>query len=311
MRVWKKVGRCLIALWMAAILAVGSVSPVWAAPDAQALSAQITRLQTQIDAQAKRLDTLKAQMAAKNAELTKLEQALAQARQGMSERVRVFYMFGSDGVLQYLFTSDNISEFLAKADQVRTVMRADNVRVASVARLQRRTAQEKAALAKEQKEAEQSRQKLNAQLKTVQQKLAAYEKTPAAKKANSGVVSTSGFNATTGHRTETSNQMDFICAVVAQECNSDYQGSLAVISCVMNRGDTGRWGGRNCVAVLKSPGQFEAYLSGAYKKYLNGRYPAHVKQAVEDCMLKGIRNHSYQSFHAGSSPPSFGGNHYY
>ena len=66
-------------------------------------------------------------------------------------------------------------------------------------------------------------------LKTVQQKLMAYEKEHPDTSDNS---STSGVSPTTGHRTETSNQMDFICAVVAQECNSDYQGSLAVISCV-------------------------------------------------------------------------------
>lgn len=307
MAILRNIGRLWVSLLFAGILIFGTTAPVSAA-DTQSLTNQITDIQKQIDAQAKRLDALKAQTANKNAELAKQKQALSQARQGMSERVRAFYMFGSDGVLQYLFTSDSISEFLAKADQMRTVMNADNVRVAKVERLQRRVVREKAALEQEQRKAEQSQKQLNAQLKTVQQKLMAYEKEHPDTSDNS---STSGVSPTTGHRTETSNQMDFICAVVAQECNSDYQGSLAVISCVMNRGDTGRWGGRNCVAVLKAPGQFEAYLSGAYKRYLHGRYPAHVKRAVEDCMLKGIRNHSYQSFHAGSSSPSFGGNHYY
>ena len=303
----KNAGRLWVCLLFAGLLLFGAAAPVWA-EDTRSLTAQITAIQKQIDAQAKHLDALKAQISDKNAELAKQQQAFSRARRGMSERVRAFYIFGNDGILQYLFTSDSIPEFLTKADQMRTVMSADNAQVAKVERLQRQIAREKAALEQEQRKAEQSQKQLNARLKTMQQKLMAYEKEHPDTSDNN---STSGVSPTTGHRTETSNQMDFICAVVAQECNSDYQGSLAVISCVMNRGDTGRWGGRNCVAVLKAPGQFSAYSSGAYKRYLHGRYPAHVKRAVEDCMLKGIRNHNYQSFHAGSSSPSFGGNHYY
>lgn len=113
---------------------------------------------------------------------------------------------------------------------------------------------------------------------------------------------TSSKGSTGNHKTENpGDKLDFICAVVAAECNSSYDGALAVISCVMNRVDSGKWGGRDAVSVLTAPGQFAAYFNGPYKKYLGGKYPAHVKKAVMDCMDRGIRNHPYQSFRSGST----------
>lgn len=164
-----------MCLLFAGLLLFGAAAPVWA-EDTRSLTAQITAIQKQIDAQAKHLDALKAQISDKNAELAKQKQAFSRARRGMSERVRAFYMFGNDGILQYLFTSDSIPEFLTKADQMRTVMSADNAQVAKVERLQRQIAREKAALEQEQRKAEQSQKQLNARLKTMQQKLMAYEK---------------------------------------------------------------------------------------------------------------------------------------
>ena len=106
---------------------------------------------------------------------------------------------------------------------------------------------------------------------------------------------------------------DFICAVVASECNSSYEGALAVISCVMNRVDSGGWGGSDVMGVLKAQGQFSGYLDGYYTRYLGGNYPDYVAQAVRDCLENGIRNHSYESFRSyqTSNSVNIGGNWYF
>lgn len=126
---------------------------------------------------------------------------------------------------------------------------------------------------------------------------------------SSGSSATSSGNATQS----IGDSFDFICAVVMQEDGSSYDGALAVISCVMNRVDSGAWGGSDAVSVLTASGQFSAYLDGDYKKYLGGNYADYVAQAVRDCMEGGIRNHSYQSFrgYQTSGSVQIGGNWYF
>lgn len=125
----------------------------------------------------------------------------------------------------------------------------------------------------------------------------------------------SGGSATSGNATQaTGDNFDMICAIVASECNSSYEGALAVISCVMNRVDSGGWGGSDALSVLTASGQFSGYLDGYYTSYLGGNYPDYVAQAVRDCMEGGIRNHSYESFRAASTGVSgvnIGGNVYF
>lgn len=121
-------------------------------------------------------------------------------------------------------------------------------------------------------------------------------------------------NITYNHTTEnvSASDFDFLCAVVSQEDNSGYEGALAVISCIMNRADSGKWGGTTAVAVVKAKGQFSAYSSGTHKKYLNGKSSAAVQAAVKDCVYGGVRNHSYYSFQATKKANSvkIGGNYY-
>jgi len=98
---------------------------------------------------------------------------------------------------------------------------------------------------------------------------------------------------TSGHSTTSlGSDADLVYAVVQQEGGSSYEGALAVISCMMNRVDQGRG---DLVTVIKAPGQFAAYLDGAYTKYL-GNSSADVKQAVNDCVTNGLRSHSYVNF---------------
>ena len=96
---------------------------------------------------------------------------------------------------------------------------------------------------------------------------------------------------------------DLICAVVQQEGGASYEGALAVITCIMNRVDSGRWGGNDPVSVITAPGQFSAYLDGAYTRYL-GCSSIAVQNAVHDCIGKGVRIHPFQSFRSYPTPGS-------
>ena len=107
--------------------------------------------------------------------------------------------------------------------------------------------------------------------------------------------------------------MDFVRAVVAQEGGTSYEGALAVISCIMNRSDSGAWGETAVESIIKTPGQFEAYESGAYEKYLGQSLPE-VEAAIRDCMDCGLRTHPYESFRGyqtDESVTNIGGNWYF
>ena len=54
---------------------------------------------------------------------------------------------------------------------------------------------------------------------------------------------------------------DLLCAVVRQEAGTDYEGNMAVISCIMNRVDQGRG---DVMTDIKAAGQFAAYFDGDF-----------------------------------------------
>jgi uncharacterized protein YabE (DUF348 family) len=109
--------------------------------------------------------------------------------------------------------------------------------------------------------------------------------------------SSSDSSVSSGNSTESVSDSDFdlICAIVAHEGGTSYDGALAVISCVMNRADSGAWGGSDALSVLTAPGQFASYLDGYYTQYLGADIPE-VRQAVRDCLYSGVRSHPYTSF---------------
>lgn len=104
----------------------------------------------------------------------------------------------------------------------------------------------------------------------------------------------------------TEDQLELIWAVVAQEDDTSYDGALAVISTVMNRADLNYGGyGTTALAQLTADGQF-AYSAkvsdpSLYQRRLNGNVPDFVKQAVSDCLTKGIRNHNFLSFRSSNT----------
>ena len=129
--------------------------------------------------------------------------------------------------------------------------------------------------------------------------------------------------AETGFRTDgteySQKQMELIWAIVAQEDNGSYQGALAVISSAMNRTESGKWGyeGGNALSQLTAPGQYCYSMDNYWKSRLNGNVPDYVKQAVDDCLRKGIRNHNFTSFRSrkgkttGQDAVQIGGNWFF
>ncbi len=110
-------------------------------------------------------------------------------------------------------------------------------------------------------------------------------------------------------------EMDLLCAITAQEASSSYEASLAVITCAANRAASSRWRkyGTDPLSQYKAPNQFCYSIDNHWKKRLNGNYPSHVKQAVQDA-LNGKRNHRYLSFRSartGISGVNIGGNVYF
>ena len=66
----------------------------------------------------------------------------------------------------------------------------------------------------------------------------------------------------------------------------------------MNRVESPTWSyeGSNALAQLTAPGQY-CYSNDTYwQARLGGNVPDYVKQAVNDCLKKGKRNHNYTSF---------------
>lgn len=296
----------IAALALIGTLGFASIAPAAAvhAASASELTASINAINKQLTAAGEQMNKLNSQIDQNNQQIAdntkKLEKTkteLATAKKNMGERARVMYMFGNDGILNALFTSDSLTETLARIESVRTINNADQKTVENVENLQTQVEQTQQNLKTQQAELNKQKAQVQAEQATYNKKLEEEQKQLQQYAASTSAAAST----TTGSTADPGSQLDFICAVVAAECNASYDGALAVISCVMNRVDSGRWGGRDAVSVLKAPGQFAAYLDGPYKRYLGGKYPGYVKQAVIDCMQNGKRNHPYQSFRAGSS----------
>ena len=130
-------------------------------------------------------------------------------------------------------------------------------------------------------------------------------------------VTTRGGSRTTyngGKWTYSASELDLLCAITAQECNSSYEGALAVITTACNRTQSSSWRryGSDPLSQYKAPSQFCYSIDNHWRKRLNGNYPSYVKQAVIDA-LNGKRNHTYLSFRAAGyhSGEIIGGNVYF
>jgi len=299
-------GSFFSVLFISLAVVLVTASPVLGA-SATDIANSITQTNSEIEKIGKQIDTLNSQISSLNAQIAANEQQLAQKqkdletqKQNMGERARVMYEYGEGSYLSVLFASEDASDFLSRLDKVTTIMKADSEAISTTEETEQAIYNTNQQLTKDKQSLDASKaQQVAAQneqqskLAEEQKQLSAYQ--AAAKAEGIDTSSTTGTNTTTGNATAAIDNMDFICAVVCQEGGSSYEGALAVISCMMNRVDSGAWGGSDIISVITAPGQFAAYLDGAYTKYLGQDLPE-VRQAVTDCMQGGKRSHSYQSF---------------
>ena len=87
----------------------------------------------------------------------------------------------------------------------------------------------------------------------------------------------------------------------------------------MNRTESAVWGylGGDALSQLTAPGQYCYSMDNYWRARLGGNVPDYVKQAVHDCLDRGIRNHGYTSFRStkgsqtGPNAVQIGGNWFF
>lgn len=120
-----------------------------------------------------------------------------------------------------------------------------------------------------------------------------------------------GFNVSVNNNTYdvSGSDLDLLIAVICVESGDSIDDALAVISVILNRCDSDKWGnyfGRSPISQITAPNQFEVYFRNMYYSYLpSGRYYNsakynYVKEAVLDG-LNGVRNNNYLGFRSWES----------
>lgn len=93
------------------------------------------------------------------------------------------------------------------------------------------------------------------------------------------------------YRNLSDSEKDVLYRVVSMECDTGYEGSLAVISCMLNRTESEKYSD-DLMEVVRQDAQFTAYYdreTGTYP-YKNRKPSKECIAAVEDALNKGIRN---------------------
>ena len=90
------------------------------------------------------------------------------------------------------------------------------------------------------------------------------------------------------------NNEDFnlLCAVVAAESDGTYDGTMSVMSAILNRCEDSNFKGQfgmDPIAQITATNQFSSYTTGEFQKYV-GNTSEIVSKAVSDA-LAGVRNH--------------------
>ena len=89
----------------------------------------------------------------------------------------------------------------------------------------------------------------------------------------------------------TPSERNMLYKVVSMECDTGYEGSLAVISCMMNRTQSAKYPD-DLMEVVREDSQFTAYYdkeTGTYP-YVDRKPSAECIAAVDDALNKGNRN---------------------
>ena len=108
-----------------------------------------------------------------------------------------------------------------------------------------------------------------------------------------------GYNVTTGNLAYELGTEDYnlLCAIVASESDGSYDNTLAIISTILNRCETGDWKaqyGMDPIAQITAANQFSGYTTGEFQSYI-GNVSSIIHDAVNDG-LAGVRNHKSCSY---------------
>ena len=87
---------------------------------------------------------------------------------------------------------------------------------------------------------------------------------------------------------------EYVLKVVQSEAGPSYQEKANVFSVIVNRVNSGRWGGTDYMSVVKAPGQFQVTWNGMAD---NANVDATTRQAVADVLANGVTT-SAESFRA-------------
>ena len=108
-----------------------------------------------------------------------------------------------------------------------------------------------------------------------------------------------GYNVTTGNLAYELGTEDYnlLCAIVASESDGSYDNTLAIVSTILNRCETGDWKaqyGMDPIAQITAANQFSGYTTGEFQSYI-GNVSSIIHDAVNDG-LAGVRNHKSCSY---------------
>ena len=108
-----------------------------------------------------------------------------------------------------------------------------------------------------------------------------------------------GYNVTTGNLAYELGAEDYnlLCAIVASESDGSYDNTLAIVSTILNRCETGDWKaqyGMDPIAQITAANQFSGYTTGEFQSYI-GNVSSIIHDAVNDG-LAGVRNHKSCSY---------------
>ena len=299
------------------------------AADIDTEKSRLNNLETSLTTTANKITDLENQIS--NINLTLIEKeasvnaAIAEEKNEYEEiktTIKHLYQTDKSTYLDILLESKSYIDFVNNVYYTSELMKYDQKKIQKYQELVNNIEEEKQEIEKKKTELEKKKEKVEKKkhdLETsIQEKKDMIEKMSEETKTVITTAATSSIPTTTYTTANdygySDQQLDLICAIVAQECSSDYDGSLAVITCAMNRCASARWAylGTDPLSQLCAPYQFTYSIDGLYERRLNGNYVDFVKQAVLDA-LGGKRNHNYLSFRSYANPGSvnIGGNWYF
>lgn len=299
------------------------------AADIDTEKSRLNNLETSLTTTANEITDLENQISNINLTLIEKEASVnAAMAEEKSEYVQIkstikhLYETDKSTYLDILLESKSYIDFVNNVYYTSELMKYDQKKIQKYQELVNNIEEEKQEIEKKKTELEKKKEKVEKKkhdLETsIQEKKDMIEKMSEETKTVITTAATSSIPTTTYTTANdygySDQQLDLICAIVAQECSSDYDGSLAVITCAMNRCASARWAylGTDPLSQLCAPYQFTYSIDGLYERRLNGNYADFVKQAVLDA-LGGKRNHNYLSFRSYANPGSvnIGGNWYF